>query len=49
MKTQGSFYAWLVEKASLRFVMKDEMVVAAGHAGSELPKELFAKHVLRIV
>jgi len=37
----------LADKASLQFVMKDGMVVAS-HAGSELPKELFAKQVLRV-
>ena len=37
----------LADKASLQFVMKDGMVVAS-HAGSELPKELFAKQVLTI-
>ncbi|MEP6896434.1 MAG: amidohydrolase family protein, partial [Chloroflexota bacterium] len=37
----------LADKASLQFVMKDGMI-AASHAGSELPKELFAKQVLRI-
>ena len=35
----------LADKQSLQFVMKDGMVVA-NHAGSELPKELFAKQVL---
>ena len=35
----------LADKASLQFVMKDGMVVAS-HAGSELPKELFAKQAL---
>jgi len=38
----------LVDKQSLQFVMKDGMVVAAGHAGDELPRELFAKRVLRV-
>ena len=33
----------LADKASLQFVMKDGMVVTAGHAGSELPKKLFAR------
>jgi len=37
----------LADKASLQFVMKDGMI-AASHAGSELPKELFAKQVLSI-
>jgi imidazolonepropionase-like amidohydrolase len=37
----------LADKQSLQFVMKDGMI-AAGHAGSELPKELFAKQVLTI-
>jgi len=37
----------LADKESLQFVMKDGMVVAS-HAGSELPKELFAKQVLTI-
>jgi imidazolonepropionase-like amidohydrolase len=37
----------LAEKASLQFVMKDGSVVAS-HAGSELPKELYAKQVLGI-
>lgn len=37
----------LADKASLQFVMKDGVVVAS-HAGSELPKELFAKQVLMI-
>jgi len=37
----------LADKESLQFVMKDGMVVAS-HAGSELPKELFAKLVLRM-
>jgi imidazolonepropionase-like amidohydrolase len=37
----------LADKQSLQFVMKDGVVVAS-HAGSELPKELFAKQVLRI-
>jgi hypothetical protein len=37
----------LADKASLQFVMKDGMI-AASHAGSELPKELFAKQVLKI-
>lgn len=37
----------LANKQSLRFVMKDGMVVAS-HQGSELPKELFAKQVLSI-
>ena len=37
----------LAAKESLRFVMKDGMV-AACHAGDELPKELFAKQVLTI-
>ncbi len=37
----------LADKASLQFVMKDGMVVAS-HAGSELPKELLAKQMLRI-
>ena len=37
----------LADKESLQFVMKDGMVVAASHAGSELPKELFArKHLM---
>lgn len=35
----------LADKASLQFVMKDGMI-AACHAGNELPKELFAKQVL---
>ena len=38
----------LADKASLQFVMKDGMVVAAGHAGSELPKKLFARKHLTI-
>jgi imidazolonepropionase-like amidohydrolase len=37
----------LADKESLQFVMKDGMI-AACHAGSELPKELFAKRVLTI-
>ena len=37
----------LADKASLQFVMKDGIIVAT-HAGSELPKELFAKQVLTI-
>jgi len=37
----------LADKDSLQFVMKDGMVVAS-HAGSELPKQLFAEHVLTI-
>jgi imidazolonepropionase-like amidohydrolase len=37
----------LADKQSLQFVMKDGLIVA-GHAGSELPKELFAKQVLTI-
>jgi len=37
----------LADKQSLRFVMKDGMVVAA-HAGEALPKELFAEKVLAI-
>lgn len=37
----------LADKGSLQFVMKDGMVVAS-HAGSDLPKELFAKQVLTI-
>ena len=37
----------LADKASLQFVLKDGMVVAS-HAGSEWPKELFAKKVLNI-
>ena len=38
----------LADKASLQFVMKDGMVVTAGHAGSELPKKLFARKHLTI-
>ena len=38
----------LADKQSLQFVMKDGMVVAAGHAGNELPKELFARKHLTI-
>jgi hypothetical protein len=38
----------LADKASLQFVMKEGKIVAS-HAGSELPKELFAKQVLSIV
>ena len=37
----------LADKQSLQFVMKDGMI-AACHAGNELPKELFAKQVLSI-
>jgi len=37
----------LADKESLQFVMKDGMIVAH-HAGSSLPKELFAKHALTI-
>jgi len=37
----------LADKASLQFVMKDGMI-AACHAGNELPKELFAKQMLSI-
>jgi imidazolonepropionase-like amidohydrolase len=37
----------LADKTCLQFVMKDGMVVAC-HAGSELPKELFARQVLTI-
>ena len=37
----------LADKASLRFVMKDGLV-AASHAGDELPKDLFAKQALTI-
>jgi putative NADH-flavin reductase len=37
----------LADKASPQFVMKDGLIVAAGHAGSELPKELFTrKHLM---
>lgn len=37
----------LADKQSLQFVMMDGIIVAAGHAGSELPKELFArKHLM---
>jgi imidazolonepropionase-like amidohydrolase len=37
----------LADKESLQFVMKDGMIVAASHVGSELPKELFArKHLM---
>jgi len=32
----------LADKASLQFVMKDGMI-AACHAGDQLPKKLFAK------
>ena len=37
----------LADNESLQFVMKDGMIVA-NHAGSEWPKELFAKQVLTI-
>jgi len=37
----------LADKQSLQFVMKDGMIVA-NHAGSELPKEFFARQVLMI-
>jgi len=37
----------LADKESLKFVMKDGMI-AACHAGTDLPKELFGKHVLLI-
>lgn len=37
----------LADKQSLRFVMKDGKI-SASHAGNDLPKELFAKHVLLI-
>jgi imidazolonepropionase-like amidohydrolase len=37
----------LADKQSLQFVMKDGSVVAS-HAGSELPKELYAKQMLSI-
>ena len=37
----------LVDKESLRLVMKDGKVVAS-HAGASLPKELFAKQVLTV-
>ena len=37
----------LADKQSLQFVMKDGMI-AACHAGDELPKGLFAKQVLTI-
>jgi imidazolonepropionase-like amidohydrolase len=37
----------LADKQSLQFVMKDGLI-AACHAGSELPKELFAKQVLTV-
>jgi len=37
----------LADKESLRFVMKDGIVVAS-HARQDLPEELFAKHILMI-